>query len=145
MLSLEDALLSHILGLMNLEKNSFLNTLITRVTGWLTKLPFIGGFFSEGSMRQSSMNLFIAQAIYTFTIFFIDILLARTLGADDFGIWKHILLLVNLSPLILLGLPQGLNYYANLEKEKRRAHLNNVIAATDSLWSEQGYRLSSER
>lgn len=95
----------------------------------LKKLPFIGGFFSEGSMRQSSLNLFLAQAIYTFTIFFIDVLLAHSLSQDDFGIWKHILLIANLSALILLGLPQGFNYYANLEKERRRAHFNNVLAA----------------
>jgi len=80
-------------------------------------------------MKQSSMNLFIAQAIYTFTIFFIDILLAHTLSKNDFGIWKHILLLVNLSALVLLGLPQGFNYFANLEKSLKRHHLNNVLAA----------------
>lgn len=102
--------------------------LISALKGKLEKLPFIGGFFSEGTMKQSSMNLFIAQAIYTFTIFFIDILLARTLSDADFGVWKHILLLVNLSSLILLGLPQGFNYFANLEIDKRRIHLNNVLA-----------------
>jgi len=114
---------------MNSEKTSFLNRLIKKYSSKLEKLPFIGGFFSEGSMKQSSLNLFIAQAVYTFTIFFIDILLARTLGGDEFGIWKHVLLLANMVTLILLGLPLGFSYYANLEKEKKRAHLNNVIAA----------------
>lgn len=114
---------------MDSNNSSSINRLIKNLSAKLEKLPFIGGFFSEGSMKQSSMNLFIAQAIYTFTIFFIDILFARTFTGDDFGLWKQILLLVNFSALVLLGLPQGFNYYANLEKEKRRTHLNNLFAA----------------
>lgn len=90
---------------------------------------FIKNLISGESLRKSSLNILIAQSVFVVLFLIADIIFARVFSKADFGIWKQLVLIVNLGiPIFSLGFPEGFKYYIALEPEKKQYHTSSVFS-----------------
>lgn len=90
---------------------------------------FIYNFTSGESLRKSSFNVLIAQTVFVFLFLIADVIFARVFSKADFGIWKQLVLIVNLGiPIFSLGFPEGFKYYIALEPERKQYHTSAVFS-----------------
>lgn len=90
---------------------------------------FTNNFSSERSLRRSSFNILVSQSVFVFLFLIADVFFARSFSKTDFGVWKQLILIINLGiPLLSFGFPEGFKYYIAIEPEKKESHVTQVLS-----------------